>query len=91
MLVDFFYHLRKHEVPVSIAEYLHLLDALAQPLMNPTLDDFYLLARLILVKDESHYDKYDRAFASFYRQHLKEVAHTSPFLWSGYVTLLNPY
>lgn len=65
MLIDFFYHLRNHKIPVSIKEFLTLLDALRQPIMAPTLDDFYQLARLTLIKDETLFDKFDQAFALF--------------------------
>ena len=67
MLIDFFYHLRDHRLPVSVQEYLTLVDALRQGVMPPTLDDFYFLARATLVKDESLYDRYDRAFAAYYK------------------------
>lgn len=67
MLIDFFYHLRAHRLPVSVQEYLTLVDALRQGVMPPTLDDFYFLARAVLVKDESLYDRYDRAFAAYYK------------------------
>jgi uncharacterized protein len=68
MLTDFFYHLREHRLPVSVQEYLTLLEALrADGLMTPTLDDFYFLARAALVKDETLYDRYDQAFGAYYR------------------------
>ncbi|WP_019936470.1 VWA domain-containing protein [Bordetella sp. FB-8] len=68
MLTDFFYHLRAHRLPVSVQEYLTLLDALrADRLMAPTLDDFYFLARAALIKDETLYDRYDQAFGAYYR------------------------
>jgi len=68
MLTDFFYHLREHRLPVSVQEYLTLLQALrADGLMTPTLDDFYFLARATLVKDETLYDRYDQAFGAYYR------------------------
>jgi uncharacterized protein with von Willebrand factor type A (vWA) domain len=67
MLVDFFYHLRAHRLPVSVKEYLTLIDALRHDLMTPTLDDFYFLARATLVKDETLYDRYDQAFGSYYK------------------------
>jgi uncharacterized protein with von Willebrand factor type A (vWA) domain len=67
MLIDFFYHLRAHRLPVSVQEYLTLLESLRQPLMAPTLDDFYHLARMSLVKDESLFDRFDQAFAAYYR------------------------
>ncbi|AOB32353.1 hypothetical protein AKI39_18945 [Bordetella sp. H567] len=67
MLIDFFYHLRAHRLPVSVQEYLTLLESLRQPLMAPTLDDFYHLSRMALVKDETLFDRYDQAFAAYYR------------------------
>jgi len=68
MLTDFFYHLRAHRLPVSVQEYLSLLEALRKGLMPPTLDDFYYLARMTLVKDETLFDRYDQAFGQFYKQ-----------------------
>src|SRR3546814_14330455 len=48
MLIDFFYHLRARKLPVSVQEYLTLLQALKNGLMAPTIDDFYHLARMTL-------------------------------------------
>jgi len=67
MLIDFFYHLRDHRLPVSVNEYLTLVDALRRDLMPPTLDDFYYLARATLVKDETLYDRFDQAFGSYFK------------------------
>ncbi len=67
MLTNFFFTLKQHQVPVSIREYLTLLDALKHEVIGPNIDEFYHLARTSLVKDESHFDKFDRAFASFYK------------------------
>jgi len=67
MLIDFFYHLRAHELRVSINEYLTLLEALKKQVIGTSIDDFYFLARATLVKDETQFDKFDRAFASYYR------------------------
>ncbi|MDR2188126.1 MAG: VWA domain-containing protein [Azonexus sp.] len=66
MLIDFFLHLKNRQLPVSIKELLALLEALEARLVNASLDDFYLLARAILIKDEAHYDRYDRAFAEYF-------------------------
>lgn len=66
MLLDFFYHLRKNGLPVSVQEYLTLLETLRTDVMQPSVDDFYHLARMTLVKDETLFDRYDRAFAAFY-------------------------
>ncbi|MGI9150086.1 MAG: vWA domain-containing protein [Limnohabitans sp.] len=72
MLIDFFYTLRAAKLPVSVKEYLTLLEALQQQVVGPgsdacSLDDFYFLSRLILVKDEKHYDKFDRAFGAYFK------------------------
>jgi uncharacterized protein with von Willebrand factor type A (vWA) domain len=72
MLIDFFYTLRAAKLPVSVKEYLTLLEALQQQVVGPgsdacRLDDFYFLSRLILVKDEKHYDKFDRAFGAYFK------------------------
>lgn len=73
MLVDFFYHLRSQQLPVSVKEYLTLLQALGEPLMAPSLEDFYYLARTTLVKDEALFDRFDRAFGSYYRAQQKKL------------------
>lgn len=67
MLIDFFYTLRDAKVPVSIKEFLLLLEALELGLVELSFDDFYYLARTILVKDESHFDKFDKAFALYFK------------------------
>jgi uncharacterized protein with von Willebrand factor type A (vWA) domain len=67
MLIDFFYHLRARKLPVSVQEYLTLLNLLQTTLMAPTVDDFYHLARMTLIKDETLFDRYDQAFGEFYR------------------------
>lgn len=68
MLLDFFYHLRFRKVPVSVQEYLTLLEALRAGVMAPGIDDFYHLARMTLVKDETLYDRFDVAFGEYYRK-----------------------
>lgn len=68
MLLDFFYHLRNHRLPVSVNEYLTLLQALKSNVMPPTLDDFYHLSRMTLVKDETLFDRFDQAFGEFYQK-----------------------
>jgi uncharacterized protein with von Willebrand factor type A (vWA) domain len=73
MLIDFFYTLRAARLPVSVKEFLTLLQALQADVVGPrqpqacTIDDFYYLARTALVKDEKHYDKFDRAFAAYFK------------------------
>ena len=81
MLNDFFYTLRSAKLPVSVKEYLTLLEALKKGVVGPNMpapdddadargykiDDFYYLSRTSLVKDEKHYDKFDRAFAAYFK------------------------
>jgi uncharacterized protein with von Willebrand factor type A (vWA) domain len=67
MLIDFFFTLKKARIPVSIKEFLVLLEALEKNVIDPSLDDFYFLARTTLVKDEAHYDKFDQAFAHYFK------------------------
>ena len=67
MLIDFFFALRNAKVPVSIKEFLTLLEALEKTVIAPSLDEFYYLARLTLVKDEAHFDKFDRAFGAYFK------------------------
>ncbi len=66
MLSGFFLHLRSFRLPVSTREYLTLLEALSGRVVSLSLDDFYALARLTLVKDEQHYDRFDLAFGSYF-------------------------
>ena len=67
MLVDFFLHLKSRQLPVSTKELLALLEALEARLVSGSLEDFYLLARTLLVKDEALYDRFDRAFGEYFK------------------------
>ncbi len=67
MLVDFFLHLKARQLPVSTNELLALLEALEARLVSGSLDDFYLLSRALLVKDEALYDRFDRAFGEYFK------------------------
>jgi uncharacterized protein with von Willebrand factor type A (vWA) domain len=82
VLIKFFLMLRAAGVPVSVTEFLALLEALSKGTFTLTsstgkvnvpseeltaVDRFYFLARAILVKDERHYDRFDRAFAAHFR------------------------
>ena len=105
MLIDFFYTLRSAKLPVSVKEYLMLLEALQAGVVGPNseklasgegegddsrvgkgawkIDDFYYLSRTILVKDEKHYDKFDRAFASYFKgvEMLADFTKDIPLEW----------
>ncbi len=67
MLINFFLSLRKYNVPVTIRELLDLINALSHRLVYADIDDFYLVSRACLVKDEKHYDKFDRAFGAYFK------------------------
>jgi uncharacterized protein with von Willebrand factor type A (vWA) domain len=67
MLIDFFFALRDARLPVSVKEFLTLLEALQANVAEASMDDFYYLSRLVLVKDEANYDKFDRAFAQYFK------------------------
>ncbi|NCW99850.1 MAG: hypothetical protein EBW71_12965, partial [Betaproteobacteria bacterium] len=66
MLIPYFQHLRAAKLPVSIKEFLTLLEALNAQLIEPTIDAFYFLSRATLVKDERLFDKFDKAFAAYF-------------------------
>jgi uncharacterized protein with von Willebrand factor type A (vWA) domain len=67
MLIDFFLHLKAKKLPVSTREFLTLLEALKEHVAGNSIDDFYFLARTCLVKDETHYDKFDQAFGEYFK------------------------
>lgn len=82
MFVEFFQTLRRHGLKTSITEWLDLLAAMKANLAFADVDQFYHLSRLILVKDESYYDKFDRAFSEYVEKVSKtDVAEKIPNDW----------
>tara|TARA_B100001248_G_scaffold191515_1_gene146679 strand:- start:3861 stop:5045 length:1185 start_codon:yes stop_codon:yes gene_type:complete len=73
MFIQFFENLRKSGVPVSLREYLTFLEALSKNLATYEIENFYILGRTIMVKDERHLDRFDRAF-SYTFNGLEEVS-----------------
>lgn len=67
MLIDFFCKVRDYKVPCTLRELLDLLRALERGVVFANIDDFYSLSRTVLVKDEAHFDKFDRAFADYFK------------------------
>jgi uncharacterized protein len=67
MLFDFFSTVRKAGVPASVKEFLTLLEALQKGVVFADIDDFYVLARTCLVKDEAYFDRFDLAFGSYFK------------------------
>ena len=67
MLIDFFFQLKKAKIPVSILEFLTLLEALKQGVISPSIDAFYQLARITLIKDEQYFDRFDQVFGAYFQ------------------------
>ncbi|HVL42453.1 MAG TPA: VWA domain-containing protein [Brevundimonas sp.] len=66
MLLPFFTALRDARVPVSMKEWLHLMEAMDRDVAGRKVDDFYHLSRAVLVKDEKHYDRFDQVFGKVF-------------------------
>jgi uncharacterized protein with von Willebrand factor type A (vWA) domain len=67
MLLDFYFAIRKAGVPASVNEFLTLLEALDRGVIYGRVDDFYTLSRMTLVKDEAYFDRFDVAFAAYFK------------------------
>ena len=67
MFIDFFYELKKKGIPVTLIEWLDLMEALSKGLSFSSLTGFYYLARSVLIKSESHFDSYDIAFSRYFK------------------------
>ena len=67
MFVAFFHELKTAGVPVTLREYLTLLEAMEKDLAGRRVEDFYYLARTALVKDERNLDKFDRVFGHVFK------------------------
>lgn len=88
MLIDFFYTLRAAKLPVSVKEFLVLLEAMQANVVGPqsdacSMDDFYFLSRTALIKDEKHFDKFDKAFGAYFKgvEMLTDFAADVPMEW----------
>ena len=68
MLLNFFDTLRRQGLPVSIGELSDLISALQHKLAFADMEQFYYLARTVMVKDEANFDKYDRAFKTHFTE-----------------------
>ena len=83
MLIAFFQTLRAARLPVSVREFLTLLEALRAGVIGPSVDEFYVLARTTLVKDEAHFDRFDRAFSAYFKgvELLTDFTQDVPLEW----------
>ncbi|MGE0734956.1 MAG: VWA domain-containing protein [Alphaproteobacteria bacterium] len=93
MFVKLFYELKKANVPVSVREYLTLIEAVEKGLAEYSVDDFYYLSRACLVKDERNLDKFDRVFGHVFKglEMLSELInpHNIPDEWLKKLAELN--
>jgi len=67
MFINFFFLLKKRGVPVSVTEWMTLMEALGKGMAGSSLTAFYYLARAILVKSETYFDRYDMAFQEYFK------------------------
>jgi uncharacterized protein len=67
MFLTFFNELRQAKVPVTLKEYLALVEGLEKQVIEMKVEDFYYLSRAVLVKDERNLDKFDRVFAHAFK------------------------
>ena len=85
MFLKLFGSIRNNGVPVTLREYLDLLEGLSKGLCDSNkIEDFYNFSKLCLVKDEKNYDKFDKAFNSFYEENkniINQVEKKIPESW----------
>jgi len=67
MFLDFFLLLKNSGIPVTIKEYLSLLEALDKKVIDRSVDEFYFLCRTSLVKHEKHLDQFDQLFGMYFK------------------------
>ena len=67
MFIPFFIELKAARIPVSLREYLSMLEGLESGLVDYDVEGFYFLARAALVKDERHIDRFDQVFSHVFR------------------------
>jgi uncharacterized protein with von Willebrand factor type A (vWA) domain len=81
--MNFFNELRQAKVPVTLKEYLMLIEALDRDVIDHTVDDFYYLSRTALVKDEKNLDRFDQVFGHVFKglEKLEGVSSDVPTEW----------
>ena len=67
MFVDFFLKLKNAKIPVSINEFLNLLNACNNQVISYDVNAFYYLARTCLIKDEKLFDRFDLVFGEYFK------------------------
>ena len=67
MFLNFFNELREAKVPVTLKEYLSLMEAMDKQVIGRDVEEFYYLSRAALVKDERNIDKFDKVFGHVFK------------------------
>jgi uncharacterized protein len=88
MFASFFYELKSAGLPVTLREYLTLMEAMEHDLASRRVEDFYYLARASLVKDERNLDKFDRVFGKVFKgvELMEGIAAEIPTEWLKKIT-----
>ena len=75
MFIEFFYLLRSRGLNVSLNEWMTLIEALDKGLCYSNFSNFYYLCRMILIKSESDFDKFDAVFLEYFKgiEHQEEI------------------
>ncbi|MBB43044.1 MAG: hypothetical protein CMM44_04685 [Rhodospirillaceae bacterium] len=74
MFVEFFFELKRQKIPVTIREFLVFLESLEGDFINKSIDDFYILSRISLVKDEKYFDQFDQIFGAYFQGLMNNTA-----------------
>ena len=67
MFLDFFLLLKNQGIPVTIKEYLNLLEGIDKKVIDRNVDNFYYLCKAVLVKQEKHLDRFDQLFGLYFK------------------------
>ena len=89
MFMHFFSELRQARVPVTLREYLMLMEALDKGVIDRSVDDFYYLSRAALVKDEKHLDRFDRVFSEVFKGLERLADEAKPEIPAEWLKLLS--
>jgi uncharacterized protein with von Willebrand factor type A (vWA) domain len=90
IFLSFFFRLRERKVPVTITEWMALVEGLVMGLHGSSLIGFYSLARALLVKDEKYFDEFDRVFAEYF-QGIENVAIIEEDVWRWLESPVSPF
>ena len=67
MFLNLFLTMRQYRIPVSIREYLSLLECLSNDVISYKVEEFYFLSRSVLIKNEKHIDRFDKVFSNVFK------------------------